>query len=144
MMREADVSGCELVCAGRPWTQAQEPCTRDMLRLLERNENYCYWFQPHGKGVEAQFPAIAMRGRFFHLSLRVQKAVFRHVRLDGRFRNVERVPDGRCKLRIPHHLLLEKRRTSSRFTVPLPLLWPALAVCVRRARRQRAVPPAFS
>jgi hypothetical protein len=136
-MREADVSGCELVCAGRPWTQAQEPCARDMLRLLERNENYCYWFQPRGQGVEAQFPAIAMRGRFYHLSLRVQKAVFRHVRLDGRFQNVERVPDGRVKLRIPHHLLLEKRRTSSRFSVRAPLCSarpPRAPPALRRAR----------
>ena len=119
-MKEVDVSHCELVSAGAPWTHGREPCCRDMIKLLERNEKYCTWFQPLGKGVESQFPAIAINGKYYQLSLRVQKAIFRHVRLSKEFRNVEYVADGRVKLRIPQRLLHEKKRTSNRFTVGFP------------------------
>lgn len=116
-MREVDISGCELVHAGQAWTHEKDPCSKEMIKLLERNEAYCTWFQPVGKGLESQFPAIEIRGKYYQLSLRVQKAIFRHVRLNKRFRNIERVADGRSKLRIPQRLLTEKKRTSSRFTV---------------------------
>eukprot|EP00960_Hanusia_phi_P002682 79012-Hanusia_phi.AAC.1 len=43
--------------------------------------------------------------------------MFRHVRLTRNFRNMERLSDGRVKLRIPTQLLLEKKRTATRFTV---------------------------
>jgi hypothetical protein len=120
-MREVDVSGCELVHAGLPWVHAKFPCSREMIKLLERNERYCTWFQPVGKGLESQFPAIEIGGRYYQLSLRVQKAIFRNIRLSKEFRNVEYVADGRSRLRIPQRLLAEKKRTSSRFTVRVPL-----------------------
>jgi hypothetical protein len=116
-MKEVDVSACELIYAGRSWEQDKEPCSKEMIRMLERNETYCTWFQPHGKGVESQFPAIQINQRFYQLSLRVQKAIFRHVRLNRKFENFERVADGRLKLKIPQRLLMEKKRTSNRFTV---------------------------
>lgn len=116
-MKELDVSGCELVSAGQSWTFEKDPCCRDMIKLLERNERYCTWFQPRGKGLESQFPAIEIRGKYYQLSLRVQKAIFRHIRLNKQFKNIEHVADGRLKLRIPQRLLCEKKRTSNRFTV---------------------------
>lgn len=118
-MREIDVSNCELISAGKAWDHDQDPCTKEMIKLLERKENYCYWFQPFGKGVEFQFPVMEVRGRFYQLSLRIQKAIFRHIRLNSDFQNIETIPDGRKKLRIPTTLLEEKRRTSSRFSVSI-------------------------
>lgn len=117
MMRELDVSQCELICPGKCWDHEKEPCCKDMLRLLERRENYCFWFQPKDKGVEHQFPALQVRGKFYSPSLRIQKAIFRHIRLHKDFHNREVIADGRQKLRIPQTLLQEKLRTSSRFTV---------------------------
>jgi hypothetical protein len=127
-MREIDVSHCELIHAGKEWDYDKDPCAKDMIKLLERKESYCFWFQPLGKGVECQFPVLAVKGRFYQLSLRIQKAIFRHIRLHEEFSNIETIPDGRQKLRIPSTLLEEKRRTSSRFNVCLTCA--ALLLCV--------------
>ena len=116
-MKEVDVSHCELVHAGRPWEYERQPCCKEMIPLLERKETYCSWFQPIGGDVDDQFPAMEIRQRYYQLSLRVQKAIFRHVRLRKGFVNREHVPDGRAKLRIPKPLLVEKLRTAHRFMV---------------------------
>lgn len=111
------MSNCELIHAGKKWEYEKEPCSKDMIKLLERKETYWYWFQPRGKGVESQFPVLEIKGKFYQLSLRIQKAIFRHVRLHKKFHNIETIADGRQKLRIPQTLLMEKQRTSNRFTV---------------------------
>ena len=54
--------------------------------------------------------------KLYTLSLRMQKAIYRHVRLRKGFRNEEEM-DGVVKLRIPENLLREKIRTQSRFDV---------------------------
>ncbi len=119
IMKEVDISSCILVHAGQEWEYDQQPCSKDMIPLLERKENYCSWFQPINGTVDDQFPAMRIKSKYYLLSLRVQKAVFRHVRLRRGFVNREYVPDGRVKLRIPQPLLLEKRRTAKRFMVCL-------------------------
>lgn len=116
-MKEVDVSRCVLVHAGQSWEHDQQPCSKEMIPFLERRENYCSWFQPIGGTVDDQFPAMRIKSKYYLLSLRVQKAIFRHVRLRRGFVNREYVPDGRVKLRIPQPLLLEKRRTAKRFMV---------------------------
>ncbi len=116
-MKEIDVSQCELVFAGEQWNHPRQPCCKEMIPLLERKESYCSWFQPKGGSVEDQFPAMRIKKKYYQLSLRVQKAIFRHIRLRKGFVNIEHVPDGRAKLRIPKPLLLEKRRTATRFMV---------------------------
>ena len=118
-MREVDVSCCELIHAGQPWDHEKQPSSKEMIPLLERKEKYCSWFQPLGGTVEDQFPAIEIDGKYWQLSLRVQKAIFRHVRLRKGFVNREVVANGREKLRIPQPLLTEKQRTANRFTVSL-------------------------
>lgn len=139
-MKEVDVSRCEIVHAGSPWQYEEYPCSKSMIKLLERNERYCTWFQPVGKGVEAQFPAIEIRGKYYQLSLRVQKAIFRNTRLKREFCNIEYVADGAKRLRIPQRLLVEKKRTSSRFTVgpALPPLF--ISLLTRPAPRRRCTP----
>lgn len=119
-MKEVDVSQCELIHAGQAWEHEKQPSSCEMIRFLERKEKYCSWFQPVGGTIEDQFPAIKIGGRFWQLSLRVQKAIFRHVRLRKGFVNREYIPNGRQKLRIPKPLLTEKQRTASRFTVRRP------------------------
>ena len=123
-MKEVDVSSCELVHAGREWDYPQQPCAKEMIPLLERRETYCSWFQPINGTVDDQFPAMKIKSKYYLLSVRVEKAIFRHVRLKRGFVNRECVADGRLKLRIPRPLLIEKRRTARRFTVsPLIMGW---------------------
>ena len=118
-MKEIDVSGCDLVCAGQTWEHDQMPNAPEMSRFLERQENLCFWFQPSDGTVDDQFPVLSIKNRYYTISLRVQKALFRHCRLRKGFVNREYTPNGKMKLIIPKPLLVDKQRTSNRFLVRL-------------------------
>jgi len=116
-MIEVDTSDTLLVQEGVPWPHPKEPCSREMIHLLERAEAFVSWFQPKNGDVDDQFPTIRVGARYCKLSLRLQKALFRHVRLQRDFVNRERTPDGVLKLRIPTALFMDKKKTASRFMV---------------------------
>jgi hypothetical protein len=67
--------------------------------------------------VAEQLPCIQAGEVLFPLSLRMQKAVWRHVRLKKDYVNIEPMSHGGFKLKIPHLLLREKVRTQARFNV---------------------------
>jgi hypothetical protein len=90
-----------------------------MMSFLERNEKLVSWLQPLKGTVYDQLPAIKVNNEFYTISLRMMKAIWRHVRLKKGFENVERAPYGGLKLKIPVTLLAEKLRTQSRFNVSL-------------------------
>lgn len=129
-----------VVWRGLPWpADAPPPSTKDMLSRLERNEALISWLEPlqlppsggrnGGMAVRAgaddegerrlqsQFPAIQIGAQFYTISLRMMKAVWRHVRLRKGFVNREVVPHVGVRLRIPTLLLSEKIRTQQRFNV---------------------------
>ena len=112
-MRVIDDSNMEVVSLGLPWRHAVSPCSRQAIGLLERNTKIVTWLMPHGGTPQDQIPCILYKGKYFSLSLRMQKAIYRHVRLKRGFNNEENV-DGVRKLRIPDLLLKEKIRTQSR------------------------------
>lgn len=126
-MREVDLRDVTIVQVGTSWPHAQQPTSREMLPFLERNEQFVSWLQPKNGDVDDQLPSIKIGHKFFSLSLRLQKALFRHVRLQSNFVNRERLPDGREKLRIPVSLLNDKRRTAARFSVAPT--WPGFCRC---------------
>lgn len=98
--------------------QSETPISlEELVALMERNETYIYWLQPHDSGVEAQIPAICINGKFYHPNLRLEKAIFRNVRLSRDFSNEELLEDGTPKLRIPVRLMNEKLKSSIRFQV---------------------------
>jgi len=98
--------------------QSETPIRLDrLLALMERNESYIYWLQPLNADVHAQVPAICINGKFFHPNLKLEKAIFRHVRLSRDFDNQELLEDGTPKLRIPVRLMREKVKSSIRFQV---------------------------
>ena len=80
--------------------------------------------QPKAGRVEDQFPVIRINDAYFTMSLRMMKAVWRHVRMRKGFVNVEMAPYGGMKLRIPSLLYVEKMRTQSRFNVRLSFTTP--------------------
>lgn len=107
-----------LIWRGLLWPEDDPPpSSKDMLSRLERNEALISWIQPIKGGVEEQFPAILIGSQFFTISLRMMKAVWRHVRLKKGFVNRESVPHVGIRLRIPTLLLSEKIRTQQRFNV---------------------------
>ena len=122
-MKRLDMTDVCVVYAGDDWCHTLPPCSREMMGYLERNEKLVSWLQPIKGTVQDQLPAIRVRNEFYTISLRMMKAIWRHVRLRKGFDNVERAPYGGVKLKIPVTLLAEKLRTQSRFNVSvLPLI----------------------
>ena len=116
-MKDIDTRGMEVVFSGKEWTHhSLLPCAKQAIPLLERIEKIVSWLKPRGGGVSDHIPAIFFKGRFYSLSLRMQKAIYRHIRLKKGFKN-EEMMDGIAKVRIPDVLLKEKIRTQSRFDV---------------------------
>ena len=116
-MRRLETSGMVLVHLREAWPHATLPCSRDMTAYLEKGEHLVFWLQPVDGGPADQIPALLVGGGYYALSLRMMKAIWRHVRLGKHFRNIERSCFGRYKLRIPLPLMREKKRTQSRFNV---------------------------
>mgnify|MGYP001170897754 CR=1 FL=1 len=116
-MKTVDVRDYTIVKAGVP-CQSETPIRLERLvALMERNESYIYWLQPAAGGVEQQFPSVCINDKFYTLNLKLEKAIFRHVRLCRDFNNCEMLEDGTKKLRIPCRLLKDKLKTSCRFQV---------------------------
>ncbi len=105
-----------VLCSGTEWPYDWNPCSKEAIGLLERNERLVTWLVPSGGTIKEQVAAIRFKGALFTLSLRMMKAIYRHVRLHKGFVNVENV-NGVLKQRIPELLLKEKIRTQSRFDV---------------------------
>jgi len=116
-MKTVDVRDYTIVKAGVP-CQSETPIRLErLIALMERNESYIYWLQPAVGGVEQQFPCVCINDKFYMLNLKLEKAIFRHVRLCRDFNNCEMLEDGTKKLRIPCRLLKDKLKTSCRFQV---------------------------
>ena len=106
----------DIISMGLPWKHAISPCSKQAIHLLERNTKIVSWLLPKGAHPSEQIPCILYKGRYFSISLRMQKAIYRHIRLKKGFKN-EEIVNGVHKLRIPDLLLKEKIRTQSRFDV---------------------------
>jgi hypothetical protein len=119
-MKRIDTEGMVLVHYGQDWPHESPPCSKSMVSKLERNERLVFWLQPAGGSEQDQIPALKLQDGFYSLSLRMMKAIWRHVRLKKGFHNLERAQLGGYKLRIPNMLLTEKMRTQSRFNVGIP------------------------
>ena len=122
-----DMSQHQVVRVGLAWPHPKLPSTKEMLSRLERNEAYVSWLQPREGSVEDQFPTVRVGDTFYTLSLRMMKAIWRHVRLRRGFVNRDA-----GMLRIPAVLLSEKIRTQERFQVRVA------CACIRCSLYERA------
>lgn len=111
-----DVTGMDIILRGKQWDRAEDPSNKNAIHLLERNEALVTWLQPkviknffapcktcarvfmrqrhttQGGSIDQQVPAINVNGKYFcSLSLRMQKSIWRHVRLRKGFVNKERL-----------------------------------------------------
>lgn len=116
-MREINTDLNHLVCAGEDLSDHWPLKSRAVVKMLEKKEVYCSWFQLNGGTVEDQVPALRVSNKYYTMPLRIQKSIFRHMRLHAAFVNRERTATGVEKLRIPITLLREKMRTARRFMV---------------------------
>lgn len=51
-MKPVDMTGMTLVHSGNVWPHEQLPCSRQMIRLLEKNEDLVTWVQVPPPGPE--------------------------------------------------------------------------------------------
>jgi hypothetical protein len=86
-MKSIDMTGMEVVLHGKPWEHPMSPCTKQAIALLERNERLVTWIKPIDGTVKDQVPCIKYKQKLYTLSLRMQKAIYRHVRLRKGFCN---------------------------------------------------------
>lgn len=112
-----DAAHMKIIHRGDMWPHDTPPSSKTMAIHLEKNESIISWLQPVDGGVLEQIPCIQSHDILFPLSLRMQKAVWRHVRLKKDYVNIEPMSQGGFKLKIPHLLLKEKVRTQARFNV---------------------------
>ena len=116
-MRVLDVSKYSLVKSGISCTTTAPIQANTLIQIMQCNDNYIYWFQSIPGDTTSQVSCVNVNGLFYNMPLRLEKAVFRHVRLTKNFQNIETLEDGTIKLRIPTRLFREKKRTSNRLKV---------------------------
>lgn len=116
-MKKIELAAYHVIQAGVDCKINQPISVNTLASIMERNENYIFWLEPLNGNVTDQIPAVSLNGTLFHINLRLEKAIFRRVRLCKNFCNVEHLQDGTKKLRIPNRLLREKQRTSLRHLV---------------------------
>jgi hypothetical protein len=120
-MRSIDISSYEIVKAGVP-AKLDRISVHTLIELMQKNDRYVFWLQRKNSTFETQIPAVNVNDHFYHPSFKLEKAIFRHIRLTRNFQNYELMEDGTKKLRIPLRLWLEKQRTSNKFLVLFVLL----------------------
>jgi hypothetical protein len=116
-MKTVDISRFQVVKAGVPCQTVHPFKLETIINIMEKNETYIYWLQPPHGGIQQQVACVCINNQYYQLNLKLEKAIFRHIRLCKNFINSEKLADGSQKLRIPQRLLREKLRTSMRSKV---------------------------
>lgn len=116
-MKAIDIKNFSVVKVGQACVLPEPTDVHCLIKMMQKNEKYVYWLQPKNKDFSCQIPALNVNGNFIQPSVKLEKAIFRHIRLTRNFQNFELLEDGRKKLRIPIRLLQEKQRTSNKFSV---------------------------
>jgi hypothetical protein len=116
-MKIIDITKFTVVKTGQTCVIPEPTDVQCLIKIMQKNEKYVYWLQPANADYSSQIPALHVNGNFIQPSVKLEKAIFRHIRLTRNFQNFELLEDGRKKLRIPKRLLLEKQRTSNKFSV---------------------------
>lgn len=117
-MRCVNIDDYQIILKGDVWNHDILPCSKDAIPLLENNESIVSWLAPkkNGDGLITHIPAIYYKHKYWTLSLRMSKCIYRHIRLRKGFKNLQTV-HGIKTLRIPQLLYNEKQRTQTRFEV---------------------------
>ena len=116
-MRVLDVSKYILVQSGIPCHTTAPVQANTLIQIMKCEETYIYWFQKDALNIHTQISCVNVNGVFYAMPLRLEKAVFRNIRLTKNFQNHESLQDGTVKLKIPMRLLKEKKRTSCQLKV---------------------------
>ena len=121
-MKAVNASQYNIVLKGEVWQHSVPPCSKSAVCLLANNESVVTWLSPKDDmdNCLTHIPVILFKGKYWTLSLRMSKCIYRHIRLRKGFNNIQNV-HGVQTLRIPQLLLNEKKRTQARFEVRNPM-----------------------
>jgi len=117
-MKAVNAAQYNIVLKGEVWEHSVPPCSKSAICLLANNESVVTWLSPKDDmdNCLTHIPVILFKGKYWTLSLRMSKCIYRHIRLRKGFNNIQNV-HGVQTLRIPQLLLNEKKRTQARFEV---------------------------
>ncbi len=59
-LRPLDVSNMDVIFRGRVWSHSEDPTSKNVIHLLERDESIVTWLQPKGGSVEDQVARAAV------------------------------------------------------------------------------------
>ena len=116
-MKIIDIRNFSVVKVGQACVLPEPTDVQCLIKIMQKNEKYVYWLQPKNRDFSCQIPVVNVNGNYIQPSVKLEKAIFRHIRLTRNFQNFELLEDGRKKLRIPLRLLQEKQTTSNKFSV---------------------------
>lgn len=118
-MRKIDISQFRVIKAGMEHISDVPVKLNSIMAIMEKNESYIWWLEPKAGNLQSQIASVCINKLFYALNLRLEKIIFRHIRLTKNFVNVELLENGTKKLRIPTRLLKEKLRTAIRSQVKM-------------------------
>lgn len=113
-MKILNINDYDIIKAGKDYVSETSVNVNQLMSSMEKNETYIFWLQPKQGALDSQIACIKINGLYYGLNLKMEKIIFRHIRLTKNFINQEKLEDGTPKLRIPQRLLKEKLRTALR------------------------------
>ena len=108
LMKHFNHNNYDVIKAGTEFKCKNIPCQKMLSKLLERKEEYIFWVQPKNGKIDDQQAILKINGVYYKINQRLEKAIFRHIRLTKNFINLEKLENGTTKLRIPTRLLSQK------------------------------------
>ena len=80
-MKITDVKNLRIVQAGRRFKLPATIQLRELIKIIDRDESTVFWMQPRIGSVSDQFPCICVNNTFYALNCKMEKVIFRDVRL---------------------------------------------------------------
>jgi hypothetical protein len=71
-MREIDTNQHDLICAGEDISAHWPLKSRESVKMLEKKEVFCSWWQVKNGGIDTQIPSLRVGSRYFSMPLRVR------------------------------------------------------------------------
>jgi hypothetical protein len=89
-MKAIDVLDFDIIKCGVEFVTGvgARPGVDDLLPHMERNEIYVYWMQLKGGSTDEQQACICVNGMYYALNNKLEKAIFRNVRLTRDFKKL--------------------------------------------------------
>ena len=102
-MKAINVSEFDIIKCGVEFvtTAVARPGDEDLLPHMDGTESSVYWMQPKGGASEQQLACICVNCTYYSINSKLEKAIFRNVRLTRDFQNFEHLVDSTRKLVIP-------------------------------------------